>query len=193
MQEKHYPPPQKHPTFEIKNQNKGIEDILDTYFLFTQTFFLNVGNGIKQKILYTKILKILFFSIFKKFIKNSNIPSLSKTIQHTPMTWCTYLQSFEKIHPCVFRVTVRKLNVADGQMDRQMDRQTDGRGHCNISRPVFFCFWKSHYYSIMYGICQNSHEKLTKRVIISCLMLKNMENKLSTFYAAVIRNNYLLT
>ena len=23
---------------------------------------------------------------------------MSKTIQHTPMTWCTYLQSFEKIH-----------------------------------------------------------------------------------------------
>ena len=36
-----------------------------------------------------KILKILFFSIFKKIIKNSsNIPSISKTIQHTPMTLC---------------------------------------------------------------------------------------------------------
>ena len=51
-----------------------------------------------------KILKMLFFSIFKKFIKNSNIPSISKTIQHTPMTWCTYLQSFEKIHQCVFEL-----------------------------------------------------------------------------------------
>ena len=33
------------------------------------------------------------------------------------MTWCTYLQSFEKIQQCV-----------------QTDRQTDG-GRCNISRP----------------------------------------------------------
>ena len=48
---------------------------------------------------------ILLFSIFKKFIKSSNnIPSISKTIQHTPMTWCTYLQSFEKIHQCVFEL-----------------------------------------------------------------------------------------
>ena len=46
-------------------------------------------------------MKILFFSIFKKFITNSNnIPSISKTIHHTPMTWCTYLQSFEKIYQC---------------------------------------------------------------------------------------------
>ena len=61
-----------------------------------------------------------------QYLKNSNnIPSISKTIQHTPMTWCTYLQSFEKIQQSVFEL-VRKLNV--------MDRQTDG-GHCNISRP----------------------------------------------------------
>ena len=33
-----------------------------------------------------------------------------------PMTWCTYLQSFEKIQQCVFE---RKLNVTDGQTDRR--------------------------------------------------------------------------
>ena len=60
----------------------------------------------------------IFFNILKKFIKNSNnIPSISKTIQHTPMTWCTYLQSFEKIHWCIFEL-VRKLNVTDGRTDR---------------------------------------------------------------------------
>ena len=49
------------------------------------------------------------------------------------MPWCTYLESFEKIHQCVFELrTVRKLNVTDGQTDR--NRRTDG-GHCNISRP----------------------------------------------------------
>ena len=57
-----------------------------------------------------KNLKILFFSIFKKFIKNSNnIPSISAMR---------------------FWVTVRKLNVTDGRTDGQ----TDG-GRCNISRP----------------------------------------------------------
>ena len=35
------------------------------------------------------------------------------------MTWCIYLQSFEKIHRWVFLVTVRKLNVTDRQTDRQ--------------------------------------------------------------------------
>ena len=65
----------------------------------------------------------IFFSIFKKFIKNSNnIPSISKTIQHTPMTWCTYLQSFRENTAMRFLVTVRKLNVTDGV-------------RCNISRP----------------------------------------------------------
>ena len=45
------------------------------------------------------------FSIFQKFIKNSNnIPSISKTIQHIAMTWCTYLDSFEEIQQCVFEL-----------------------------------------------------------------------------------------
>ena len=57
----------------------------------------NTSNIVK------KILKILFFSIFKNSYK---IPSISKTtsIQHTPMTWCTYLQSFEKIYQCIFEL-----------------------------------------------------------------------------------------
>ena len=58
-------------------------------------FFLNVGNSMKRlenmKFGKNKV-QILFFLIFKKFITNSNnIPSISKTIQHTPITWCTYL------------------------------------------------------------------------------------------------------
>ena len=48
----------------------------------------------------------------KKFIQNPhNIPSISKTIQHTPMTWCTYLQSFEKkIQQCVFELQCENLS-----------------------------------------------------------------------------------
>ena len=44
------------------------------------------------------------------------------------MTWCTYLQSFEKIQQCVFELQCKKLNVTDRQMD-------GGGGHFNISRP----------------------------------------------------------
>ena len=33
------------------------------------------------------------------------------------MTWCTYLQSFRENTAMRFRVTVRKLNVTDGQTD----------------------------------------------------------------------------
>ena len=47
--------------------------------------------------------------------------------QHTPMT-CTYLQSFDIIHECVFKL----------QCENQMwwtDRQIDGREHFNISCP----------------------------------------------------------
>ena len=56
-----------------------------------------------------------WWDIFQYFIQ-----SISKTIQHTSITWCTYLQSFEKIQ----QVTVQKLNVTD----RQTDRWTDRRG-----------------------------------------------------------------
>ena len=35
------------------------------------------------------------------------------------MTWCTYLQSFEKIHQCVFELQCEKLNVTDRRTDRQ--------------------------------------------------------------------------
>ena len=52
------------------------------------------------------------------------------------MTWCTYLQSFEKIHQCVLSYSAKTKR--DGQTDRQTDGWTDGQtdgGHCNISRP----------------------------------------------------------
>ena len=78
-------------------------------FFFTPIFFflmLEIAWNVKKTWNFEKqILKILFFSIFKTFLKNSNnIPSISKTIQHTPMTWCTYLQSFEKIQQCFFEL-----------------------------------------------------------------------------------------
>ena len=94
-------------------------------------FFFYVGNSMKrdENLKYWKHFFFFFFSIFKKFIKNSNnIPSISKTIQHTPMTWCTYLQSFEKIHQCVLSYSAKTKH------DGRTDRQTDG-GRCNISRP----------------------------------------------------------
>ena len=70
-------------------------------FVYTN-FFFNVGNSMKRE---ENMKYWFFFSIFKKFIKKSNnIPSITKTTQHIPMTWCTYLQSFEKIHRCVFEL-----------------------------------------------------------------------------------------
>ena len=84
----------------------------------------NVENSIKpeENMKYCQF----FFSILKTFIKNSNnIPSISKTIQHTPMTWCTYLQSFASYSAKTKR---------DGQTDGRTDGRTDG-GRCNISRP----------------------------------------------------------
>ena len=94
----------------------------------SQYFFLMLEiawNAKKTWNIEKNNLKILFFSIFKKIIKNSNnIPSISKTIQHTPMTWCTYLQSFEKIHQCYSYSAKTKR---DGQTDGRTDGQTDGR------------------------------------------------------------------
>ena len=67
-----------------------------------------LGNIIKREEnmkFKKKIRKIVFFSIFKKFIKNSNnIASISKTKQHSPMTWCMYMQSLEKIQQYVFEL-----------------------------------------------------------------------------------------
>ena len=96
-------------------------------FFTPKLFFLNVGNSIKReenmKYWKTKFLEFYFF----QYLKNSNIPSISKTIQHTPMTWCMYVPAkFRENTSMCFRVPVRKLNVTDGQTDR---------GHCNISRP----------------------------------------------------------
>ena len=51
------------------------------------------------------------------------------------MTWCTYLQSFEKIHQCVLTSSCYSVKTKrDGQTDGRTDGQTDG-GRCNISRP----------------------------------------------------------
>ena len=113
--------------FSKQNSKKNIQHPPPPPEFFLHQFFLYVGNSMKREenMKYWKKKIILFFSIFKKFIKNSNnIPSISKTMQqHTPMTWCTYLQSSEKIYQCVFEL-VWKLNVTD----RQTDGQTDRRG-----------------------------------------------------------------
>ena len=50
--------------------------------------------------------------------------SISKTIQHTPMTRCTYLQIFKKIHQCVFELQCENCN--DGRTDRRTDGRTGG-------------------------------------------------------------------
>ena len=200
MWEKHYtPPPPSTPTFEIQNQNKGIEDIMDIdsncpsllfgettshltskwrgtfqyffnvessikrkiikkYFstkkihtpppppppeffcpslLFGETtshltskwrgtvqYFFNVENSIKRKIIkkYFSTKKIhtpppprnfflhqfFFFNVGNSMKREENMKywktNSKKTIQHTPMTWCTYLQNLEKIHQCVFEL-----------------------------------------------------------------------------------------
>ena len=78
-----FEPPPPHPSSTLGNQNMGAMEIL---------------NRADHSPYLAK-------PIFQKFINNSNsVSSKSKTIQHTPMTWCTYLQSFEKIHQCVFEL-----------------------------------------------------------------------------------------
>ena len=97
------------------NVKNSIKREMKFNFFYTKIYFvLNVGNSInaRKPEIYTKIYKtkkflILFCSIFKKLIQNSNnIPSISKTIQHTAM-----------VH-------------MDGQTDGRK-----GGGRCNISRP----------------------------------------------------------
>ena len=118
--------------FNVENSIKReMKWLRKNFFLHQFCIFFNVANSIKREenMKYWKqILKMLCFSIFKKIIKNSNnIPSISKTTQHIPMTWCTYLQSFEKIlwHQCVFELQCENWTW---WTDRRTDRQTDGGG-----------------------------------------------------------------
>ena len=85
----------------IKNQNKGTVKILNRdshcpYLLSGET---------------TTKTTIQYFKIHKEI---NNIPSILQTIQHTPMSWCTYLQ-FKKNTAMCLQVTVRKPNVMDKQ------------------------------------------------------------------------------
>ena len=65
----------------------------------------------KHEILKKKNLKILIFSIFKKFIKNSNeIPSISKNYIAHPHYMVYVPAKFRENTSICFRVTVRKLN-----------------------------------------------------------------------------------
>ena len=89
--------------------------------LFHIKFFFNVGNRMKREENMKFWRNIIFVSIFKKFIQNSNnIPSISKTIQHTPH----YL-----VHvPAKFREnTAMRFWVTVWQTARQTDRLTDGQ------------------------------------------------------------------
>ena len=106
--------------------------------------------------------KFYFFKYLKKFIKNSNnIPSISKTIQHTPITWCTYLQSFEKIQQCVFELqceTWRTDGRTDGRTDRQTDRRTGGVAISPVPGPTapagdnkFYIYVKTLTYLAIWG------------------------------------------
>ena len=101
-------------------------------FFFPPNYnFFNVGNSMKReenmKFWRKKILKILFFSIFKKFIKNSNnIPSISKNYTAHPHDLVHVPAKFRENTAMRFWVTVRKLNVTDRQTDGRTDRQTDG-------------------------------------------------------------------
>ena len=63
-----------------KNQNQGIEDYIGYRFPLSLS------------------------TIWRNHLLFNNIPSISKIIQHTPMTWCTYLQCFKKIHQCIFKL-----------------------------------------------------------------------------------------
>ena len=90
--------------FSTKKIHTPIPPPLRNYFLYTKYIFFNVGNSMKREE-NMKYWKNIFQFFFFQYLKNSNnILSISKTIQHTPMTWCTYLQSFEKIHQCVFEL-----------------------------------------------------------------------------------------
>ena len=137
MWEKHYtpPPPPNHPTFEIQNQNKGIEDIMDIdsncpHLLFGETtshltskwrgtfqyyifFWFNVEDSIKRE------MRRNCFSKIKKFKQHSiNI----KNYTAHPHDLVYVPAKFRENTAMRFWVPVRKLNVTDG-------------GRCNISRP----------------------------------------------------------
>ena len=153
MQEKHYhhPPPPNHPTFEIKNQNKG----RGPYLLFGETtshltskwrgtfeypppppgnvfnfltptyFFLNVGNSIKRK--HEILDKICIYFYFFQYFKNSY------KIQTT-------FHQYQKLYSTppwhgarICKVTRKYINAFSSysvktKRDRQMDRQMDGGG-----------------------------------------------------------------
>ena len=84
------------------------------------------------------ILNFIFFNIqkiYKKFKQHSinikNYTAHPHDMVHIPA-------KFRENTSMRFWVTVRKLNVTDGQTDRRTDRRTDRQtdgGHCNISRP----------------------------------------------------------
>ena len=103
--------------------------------LFVHQFFFccNVGNIMKleenMKFWRKKILKILIFSIFNKFIKKFKQHSINiKNYTAHPHDLVHVSAKFRENTAMRFWVTVRKLNVTDRQTDGWTDRQTDGRG-----------------------------------------------------------------
>ena len=82
------------------------------------------------------IEKINFKFYFFQYLKNSNnIPSISKTIQHTPMTWCTYLQSFEKIHQCVFELQCEQTDALQYLPSRAFGAAGDNKTYADLYIP----------------------------------------------------------
>ena len=117
-------------------------------------FFLNVGNCMKREEnlkFWTKI-----FSIFKKFIKNSKKTTFhqyqklySTPPWHGAKFWGT--RSKSAMH---FWVTVRKLNVTDGQTDRWTDGRRalqylpyPGLRHRREIINIYLSIYKLHWYS----------------------------------------------
>ena len=98
------------------------------FFFYTNYYyFFNVGNSMKReenKKYWKKNLKILFFSIFKKFKQHSinikNYTAHPHDLVHVPA-------KFRENTSMRFLVTVRKLNVTDRQTDGRTDRRTDGQ------------------------------------------------------------------
>ena len=93
------------------------------FFFTLNFFFFNVGNSMKREEnmkFWKKNLKILFFSIFKKFKQHSinikNYTAHPHDLVHVPA-------KFRENTTMRFWVTVQKLNMTD----RQTDGRTDGR------------------------------------------------------------------
>ena len=100
-------------------------------FCTPKYIFLDVGNSIKREENMKYGNKN---SIFKKLIKIQTTFHQYQEFYSTPHDMVHIPARFRENTSMRVRVTIRKLNVMDRQMDGRTDRRMDG-GHCNISRP----------------------------------------------------------